>query len=107
VLNSGAPSPVTIEFHLGIAVQPHTALLAGKGGPFGQEVVVRQRFWENDAQMVRFEAALASGNNRFVLSSKEPAELLPDGRLVCFLLIGDPVVTPRTGKTHRDRVAHL
>jgi hypothetical protein len=33
--------------------------------------------------------------------------LLPDGRLVCFLLIGDPVVTPRTGKTHRDRVAHL
>jgi hypothetical protein len=103
VLNSGAPMPVTIEFRLAVGTKPHTALLASTGGQPNRGVIVRPKFWESGAQTVRFEANLATGSNRFVLSSKEPAELLPDGRPACFLLVGDLVVTSGTGNPHRER----
>jgi len=90
VLNSGAPSSVTIEIHIGIAVKPRTALLTGAGVPAGQEVGIRDRFSDSDTRSVRFDATLG-GTNRFV----------------CFLLIGDRTITAPTGKTYRERVPHL
>jgi hypothetical protein len=79
---------VTIEFHLGIAVKPHTAMLAGTGGPSSQEVVVRS----------------GSGRAARKPSASKPVELFPRGRLACFLLIGGLTVTPPTTGTRPAKV---
>jgi hypothetical protein len=94
VINPGKQSTATLEMHLAVAGRPHTAVLLANGHEVGPQISVSKVFWDSGAQTVRFEVTLAPGENQFVLKSKEAADILPGGRAVGFLLIGNPAVTP-------------
>jgi hypothetical protein len=94
VVNPGKQSTATVEMHLAVAGRPHTAVLLTNGREVRPRISVSKVFWDSGAQTVGFEVTLAPGENKFILKSKEAADMLPDGRAVGFLLIGNPAVTP-------------
>jgi hypothetical protein len=89
VINSGKEVQATLELQLATFGKPRTAQLLSAGRVVGVPFPVSHIFWENGAETVRFTVRLMQGENKFVLASKEAPSDLPDGRHVCFLLIGD------------------
>jgi hypothetical protein len=92
VTNLGKTTRATLAFRLATAGKPHTAILRSDAA--SPQWPVTRVFWANGADTVRWDVTLQPGENRFVLGSAEAADLLPDGRAVCFLLIGDAEVSP-------------
>ena len=89
VTNFGREAQGTLELQLATFGKPHTAELLSAGRLVGGPRPISHVFWENGAEIVRFNVTLAHGENKFVLTSKETPNELPGGRQVCFLLIGN------------------
>jgi hypothetical protein len=94
VLNRGDKLSAILEIQLAVAGPTHTAALQSNGQAIGSQVTVNKMFWTAGAETARFSVTLVPGENKFVLSSRESADRLPDGRFVCFLLVGEPKVVP-------------
>jgi hypothetical protein len=95
VRNSGTAVRAVLELRLATFGKPHTAVLIADGHVTGPEATVKRVFWENGADTVRWDVTLSPGEHKFVLSSKDSADLLPGNRPVCFLLIDGIKVTRR------------
>lgn len=90
VRNPGRESQALLTARVATFGKPHTAELIRDGRPIGKAALVKQVFWIDGADTVRFPLRLLPGENRFTLRSKESPNELPGGRQVCFLLIGEP-----------------
>ncbi len=93
VTNLGKTRRATLEFQLATAGKPHTAVL--RSDTARPQWTVTRVFWANGADTVRWDVTLQPGENKFVLGSVEATDVLPDGRTVSFLLIGDAKVSLR------------
>jgi hypothetical protein len=98
VTNFGREAQGTLELQLATFGKPHTAELLSAGRLVGGPRPISHVFWENGAEIVRFNVTLAHGENQFILTSKETPNELPGGRQVCFLLVGDITALPTSPK---------
>ncbi len=93
--NPGAPLAASISMQLGVATSHHSVQLEANGELAGEKPLITKVLWAHGPQDVAFSVNLKSGRNNFKLVSPDKPDVLPGGREVCCLQIGDIVVTVR------------
>jgi hypothetical protein len=84
----------THRFGLRIATDghPRQLVLCVNGREYPPQLVERV-LWASDAQALQWEVELIDGPNEISWHSIEPANTLPDGRRVAFIMVGEPWLT--------------
>jgi hypothetical protein len=93
--NPGGALAATLSMQLGVATTHHSVQLEANGELAGEKPLLTKVLWAHGPQNVSFSINLKSGRNTFKLVSSDKPDVLPGGREVCCLQIGDIVVTAR------------
>lgn len=94
ISNSGPEQDAMIQLDLATFGGPHTARLEVNGVGAPETHSVNRVFWEQGPETASYRIHMRSGTNAVQLLSPEPPAVLPGGRQVSFLLVGDIRIVP-------------
>lgn len=95
VYNPGAATNAQVRMRLAVAEKPRAMRLEANGTLLAEMQRIERIMWVNGSHNVTFEVPMKPGPNRFRLTTADPLDMLPGGRAVSALLIGDIEVVER------------